>query len=101
MTGWSLAGLLNKIVKKRRYVLCFGSVVASPILAKQRDREDDMKYLIGFFFGLAVASAVAETLPAPTTWRPPEVYMNAAVGPDGKMAPIRVDDDGHVICSKQ
>jgi hypothetical protein len=28
-----------------------------------------------------------------------EATMAAGVGPDGKMAQIRVDGDGHVICS--
>jgi hypothetical protein len=64
-------------------------------------REDTMKYFIGFFFGIAVAGAMAaepsgvERLSSMVT----DVTMAAGVGPDGKKAPIRVDGTGHVICS--
>jgi len=30
-----------------------------------------------------------------------DVIVLNGVGPDGKMAPIRVDGSGHVICSKE
>lgn len=54
-----------------------------------------MKYLIGFFFGLMVSVALSAT---PDGFKM-DVVMNAGVGPDGKMAQIKVDGDGHVICS--
>lgn len=60
-----------------------------------------MKYLVGFFFGIAVAAAVAAEPSLPSLSLLTEVTMAAGVGPDGKMAPIRVDASGHVICSKE
>jgi hypothetical protein len=60
-----------------------------------------MKYFVGFFLGIAIASAIAaepsglERLSAVVS----DVTMAAGVGPDGKKAPIRVDSAGHVICS--
>lgn len=62
-----------------------------------------MKYLIGFFLGVAVASAAAQvsTGGGGGIGMPYDAVLNAGVGPDGKMAPIRVDSEGHVICSKQ
>ena len=61
-----------------------------------------MKYLIGFFFGLTVAAAMAAD-PAilGNYMNAMEATMAAGVGPDGKMAQIRVDGDGHVICSTE
>jgi hypothetical protein len=59
-----------------------------------------MKYFVGFFFGIAVAGAMAaepsglERLSTVVN----DVTMAAGVGPDGKKAPIRVDSAGHVIC---
>jgi len=61
-----------------------------------------MKYFIGFLLGI-VASAAAETdfgVATGLAIRPIDVTLNAGVGPDGKMAPIRVDANGHVICSE-
>lgn len=61
-----------------------------------------MRYLIGFFFGIVVASAGAQTdYLVPGISHSIDTYLNAGVGPDNKMAPIRVDKDGHVICSTE
>ncbi len=54
-----------------------------------------MKILIGFFFGLMVASALAQI----NFLDPTGATLNAGVDPSGKMAPIKVDVDGYVICS--
>ena len=56
----------------------------------------DMKLLIGFFFGLLIASAIGQTIPYNLDIN---AVIAAGVGPDGKMASIKVDDEGHVICS--
>ena len=82
-----------------------------------------MKMIVGFVFGLMIASALAQVPKIPGTDIPrgedilgPDaqhqptligqlkmlnagVTMNAGVGPDGKMAPVRVDFNGYVICS--
>lgn len=63
-----------------------------------------MKMLIGFFFGLMVASALAQQPPynlITSGAEPIGATLNAGVGPNGKMAPILVDGNGYVICSSE
>jgi len=59
-----------------------------------------MKYLIGFFLGMMVAGAVAQTVPDFYVNKLDAVVM-AGRGPDGHAAVINVDAQGHVICSKE
>ena len=63
---------------------------------------------VGFLLGLslgALGTAFADSMLGkdnsihPLAETPIEMYLNAGVGPDNKMAPIRVDENGYVICS--
>lgn len=60
-----------------------------------------MKLLIGFIFGILVASAMAQTAPGYIKTTGINAFMAAGVGPDGTSAAIKVDHEGHVICSKE
>lgn len=68
----------------------------------RRGEHGEMKYIIGFIFGISTACAFAgtyETLPSPSRSILSEAVLMAAMNPGGHPAVIKVDDDGHVICS--
>lgn len=52
------------------------------------------RILIAFFLGLGTAATLAQT-------DYPKLIVLNGVDPDGRMAAIRVDSVGHVICSKE
>lgn len=67
-----------------------------------------MKIVIGFFFGLMVAGALAQGRTEGHGYLPSDIDLNtmnavimAASGPDGRPAVIKVDVQGHVICSTE
>jgi hypothetical protein len=61
-----------------------------------------MKIMIGFVFGLMVASAIAQTLNGITSPPfDPMLTLAAGTDPDHHAAPINVDKDGYVICSTE
>ena len=68
-----------------------------------------MRFVIGLLLGLSIGAAGADSMlgsgnskqPFVDITQMPEMYLNSGVGPDGKMAPIRVDKDGYVICSTE
>ena len=64
------------------------------------DKHDMLKIAIGFLLGLGIGAASADSMMGTTLPLPDSIYLNAGVGPDNKMAPIRVDEMGYVICSK-
>ncbi len=72
-----------------------------------------MRLLIGFFFGMMLAGAVAQmksndrffpdgAMVEPIDqFRPGSLIFMTAQRPDGKASVIKVDDEGHVICSEK
>jgi hypothetical protein len=67
------------------------------------------RFVVGLLLGLSIAAAWADSMmgssnpkqPLIDITQMPEMYLNAGVGPDSNMAPIRVDKDGYVICSTE
>jgi len=58
---------------------------------------------IGFLLGLSLGAASADSMlgheRSGLAGTPIDTYLSAGIGPDNKMAPIRVDENGYVICS--
>jgi hypothetical protein len=50
-----------------------------------------MKMLVGFIFGLTISAAFAEPLGLVDITKSIVATFNAGVGPDSRMAPIKVD----------
>jgi hypothetical protein len=62
------------------------------------------RILVGFFFGLMAAGALAQTTSTPGLLLHDggvRATLNAGVDPDGRMAKILVDKNGYVICSTE
>jgi hypothetical protein len=67
-----------------------------------------MKMLIGFFFGILISGALAKDIAIMNDLgeiiaHAGHNYVNAvaAVTPDGRMMPIKIDAQGYVICSTE
>jgi hypothetical protein len=63
-----------------------------------------IRFVVGLLLGLSIGAASADSMMGSGNKQPfieRQMYLNAGVGPDSNMAPIRVDKDGYVICSTE
>ena len=62
-----------------------------------------IRLAVGFLLGLSLGAASADSMlgheRSGLAGTLIDTYLNAGVGPDNKVGPIRVDENGYVICS--